>query len=139
MSNQTEKTPRINKADFARRLRKLREKKEFTIAEVANKIGKTEKTYSSWESPKSLALPGDLNALVILCELYDTTLDFMVRAMYDSSLSPRADEKYLSIYDRYKTDAEFYFIISVLLNADDRVLASISELMEAINSAYRPR
>ena len=64
-----------SKNDTATRLRMLRAEYKLTQAEVANKLGITQQTYSKYEN-QSINL--DSEAIIKICSLYGVSSDYLL-------------------------------------------------------------
>ena len=62
-------------AELRLRLRELREEQELSQAEMANKLGVSQQTYSRYES-HTTEIP--LKLLIALAEYYDTSTDYLL-------------------------------------------------------------
>ncbi len=78
---------------IAEKLTVLRKEKGITQAELAEKLGYSDKAVSRWEHGETLP---DINVLCELCVFYDVTLDFLVHKG-DGPIKERVQSKKLLI------------------------------------------
>ena len=65
---------------ISEKLKRARAKSELTQEVIAEKVGVSRQTVSSWESGKSYP---DIASLMILCDVYDVTLDSLLKGDTD--------------------------------------------------------
>lgn len=81
------------KPTIAENLTMLRKEKGITQAELAERLGYSDKAVSRWEHGETLP---DINVLCELCTFYDVTLDFLVHKG-DGPIKEKAQSKKLLI------------------------------------------
>lgn len=127
----------VVKGEFGPRLYKLRRERQLSIKEIADILGIDRKTYRSWEDPNSDALPRKLNTFLLLCEVLKVTPLYLATGLFGEEKEERHSKVYIDIYDRYRNDLDFHFIVSTLMKTDDSVIRSIAELIEAVDVSYK--
>lgn len=127
----------VIKVEFSKRLTALREEKGLKKGEFADMLSTNRKTYASWEDSGQTALPTDYNTLVSICEILDTDIQYLLTGLFGERRDDKHRQAYLNIYDRYKKDAEFHFIVKVMLTADKRLLGAVADLIEMVDESYR--
>lgn len=125
------------KSEFAHRLKQLRLAKELSITDMAALLGVERKTYSSWEKSTSNAVPKEMNVLLSICELLNTTPLYLLTGLFGEQKDREHTKTYMDIYERYKTDMEFHFLVTVLMTLDSEVIAKMGEFFELIDAKYR--
>ncbi len=63
---------------LSKRLKELRRERHLTQQNLADHLGITTRTYQYYESETDKAHRPDLETLVILADLFDVTLDYLV-------------------------------------------------------------
>ena len=63
---------------LSKRLKELRKEKRMTQQNVADYLGITARAYQYYESDTDKAHRPDLETLVVLADLFDVTLDYLV-------------------------------------------------------------
>ncbi|MGN7896571.1 helix-turn-helix transcriptional regulator, partial [Bacillus sp. 22475] len=62
-------------------LKKFRESKSFSQEDVARKVGVTRQAVYKWESNKSYP---DIDNLILLSDLYEVTIDELIKGLGDA-------------------------------------------------------
>ncbi|MEC5378974.1 helix-turn-helix transcriptional regulator, partial [Staphylococcus hominis] len=62
--------------DIGQQIRKYRERDEYSQEYLAEKLYVSRQTISNWENEKSYP---DIHNLLVMCELFDISLDDLVR------------------------------------------------------------
>lgn len=128
----------VIKKDFAARLELLRKNKKLTMQEIAEeKLGIDRKTYRAWENPDHAALPRNLNTFILLCEVLGTTPLFLATGLFGEQKEERHSQVYLDIYDRYRNDLDFHFVVASMMKANRKIVHLIAELIEELDEAYQ--
>lgn len=77
--------------ELAAKLKLQREKRNLSQEEVAKNIKVSRQTISNWETGKTLP---DINSLILVSNLYETSLDFMLKG----------DEEYMNKIEKDTQD-----------------------------------
>ena len=85
-------------------LKKLRESKGFSQEDVAKKIGVTRQAVYKWENDKSYP---DINNLILLSEMYNVTLDELIKGNQNMKEKIHIDEE----DEDFEEENEFGFYI----------------------------
>ncbi|PEQ88753.1 helix-turn-helix domain-containing protein [Bacillus cereus] len=85
-------------------LKKLRESKGFSQEDVAKKIGVTRQAVYKWENDKSYP---DIDNLILLSEMYNVTLDELIKGKQNIKEKIHIDEK----DEDFEKENEFGFYI----------------------------
>lgn len=125
------------KLEFARRLRQLREAKGLTPAEMAEILGVRRQTYAEWENETKSTAPSDKNMQIALCELLETTMDYLFRGLFEGQKESSHKKSYLDIYSRYKSDPDFNLLVRYLMQVDERVTVQLMSFIEALDCHYQ--
>ena len=88
-------------------LKKLRESKEFSQEDVAKKIGVTRQAVYKWENDKSYP---DINNLILLSEMYNVTLDELIKGNQNMKEKIHIDEE----DEDFEEENEFGFILDLV-------------------------
>ena len=84
---QTGRPAKHPRCAFGERLNKLREQKGLTLAQVAVKLGISLRAYAFWER-KPVAIKPE--QLAILCELFETSADYLIGSKQSQKPTPIA-------------------------------------------------
>ena len=68
--------------DIGQQIRKYRERDEYSQEYLAEKLYVSRQTISNWENEKSYP---DIHNLLVMCELFDISLDDLVRGDLNSN------------------------------------------------------
>lgn len=76
--------------DIGQQIRKYRERDEYSQEYLAEKLYVSRQTISNWENEKSYP---DIHNLLVMCELFDISLDDLVRGDLNSNKQESIKEK----------------------------------------------
>lgn len=131
------------KAQFARRLKELRESqglrrgKHYSQKEIAEQLGISRRAYVDWENPaKEDSYPREINVWISLCEILGTDLIFLATGMFDGKRERKHQDKYVNIYSRYCRDADFHYLLNMLMRWDAKIIRAITDHYEAFLDHY---
>lgn len=88
-------------------LKKFRESKSFSQEDVARKVGVTRQAVYKWESNKSYP---DIDNLILLSELYEVTIDELIKGSEDARKELDKKDK-----DECEDENDFGFFIGIVL------------------------
>lgn len=125
------------KSHFAKRLAFLRKEKGLTQKELSEMIGVARKTYALWEKPTESSLPNNPYKIAALCEVLDTTIDYLLCGLFEQDKESAHSKGYRSMYEKYKGNADFYLLVKMLMTLDDDLLSLISVLGESVFEKYK--
>ncbi|MGN7198405.1 helix-turn-helix domain-containing protein [Bacillus mycoides] len=91
-------------------LKKLRESKSFSQEDVARKVGVTRQAVYKWESNKSYP---DIDNLILLSELYEVTIDELIKGSEDAR--EELDKKDKDECEDDDEENDFGFFIGIAL------------------------
>ncbi|MBY7114926.1 helix-turn-helix transcriptional regulator [Bacillus sp. 17RED48] len=91
-------------------LKRFRESKSFSQEEVARKVGVTRQAVYKWESNKSYP---DIDNLILLSELYEVTIDELIKGSEDAREELNKKDKDECEDDEDEND--FGFFIGIVL------------------------
>ncbi|PFM64626.1 transcriptional regulator [Bacillus cereus] len=91
-------------------LKKLRESKNFSQEDVARKVGVTRQAVYKWESNKSYP---DIDNLILLSELYEVTIDELIKGSEDAR--EELDKKDKDECEDDDVENDFGFFIGIAL------------------------
>ena len=75
--------------DIGQQIRKYRERDEYSQEYLAEKLYVSRQTISNWENEKL----SDIHNLLVMCELFDISLDDLVRGDLNSNKQESIKEK----------------------------------------------
>lgn len=94
------------KTNLATRLKQARTHAGITQEDAAARLNKSRHTYAKWEQGKTV--PASLEDIVKLCDLYDISIDWLVRGKIQISaqdlvqLKIEIDQAIEEVLDKYK-------------------------------------
>ncbi|AKR38492.1 helix-turn-helix transcriptional regulator [Bacillus cereus] len=91
-------------------LKKFRESKSFSQEDVARKVGVTRQAVYKWESNKSYP---DIDNLILLSELYEVTIDELIKGSGDAR--EELDKKDKDECEDDEDENDFGFFIGIIL------------------------
>ncbi|PHB17138.1 helix-turn-helix domain-containing protein [Bacillus pseudomycoides] len=91
-------------------LKKFRESKNFSQEDVARKVGVTRQAVYKWESNKSYP---DIDNLILLSELYEVTIDELIKGSED--VREELDKKDKDECEDDDDENDFGFFIGIVL------------------------
>ncbi|MGF9958716.1 helix-turn-helix domain-containing protein [Bacillus mycoides] len=91
-------------------LKKFRESKSFSQEDVARKVGVTRQAVYKWESNKSYP---DIDNLILLSELYEVTIDELIKGSKDAR--GELDKKDKDECEDDEDENDFGFFIGIIL------------------------
>ncbi len=91
-------------------LKKFRESKSFSQEDVARKVGVTRQAVYKWESNKSYP---DIDNLILLSELYEVTIDELIKGSEDAR--EELDKKDKDECEEDDDENDFGFFIGIVL------------------------
>ena len=91
-------------------LKRFRESKSFSQEDVARKVGVTRQAVYKWESNKSYP---DIDNLILLSELYEVTIDELIKGLEDAREELNKKDKDECEDDENEND--FGFFIGIVL------------------------
>ncbi|MED0973502.1 helix-turn-helix transcriptional regulator [Bacillus paramycoides] len=92
-------------------LKKFRESKSFSQEDVARKVGVTRQAVYKWESNKSYP---DIDNLILLSELYEVTIDELIKGSEDDRKELDKKDKDECEDDDEENDFGFFIGISLI-------------------------
>ena len=93
-------------------LKKFRESKSFSQEDVARKVGVTRQAVYKWESNKSYP---DIDNLILLSELYEVTIDELIKGSEDAREELNKKDKDECDEDEDENENDFGFFIGIVL------------------------
>ncbi|WJX08061.1 helix-turn-helix domain-containing protein [Bacillus cereus] len=91
-------------------LKRFRESKSFSQEDVARKVGVTRQAVYKWESNKSYP---DIDNLILLSELYEVTIDELIKGSEDAR--EELDKKDKNECEDDDDENDFGFFIGIVL------------------------
>ncbi|EEM08061.1 hypothetical protein bmyco0003_52430 [Bacillus pseudomycoides] len=100
----------MNNMNLGSQLKKFRESKNFSQEDVARKVGVTRQAVYKWESNKSYP---DIDNLILLSELYEVTIDELIKGSED--VRGELDKKDKDECEDDDDENDFGFFIGIAL------------------------
>ena len=102
--------------DIGQQIRKYRERDEYSQEYLAEKLYVSRQTISNWENEKSYP---DIHNLLVMCELFDISLDDLVRGDLNSNKHKKLS---FSVSITNKSGLNFGWILEDL-NSNNRLFS----------------